>query len=133
MIVQGHQQVSDMMKRGERVIAAEGARLLRRRRPQGRPRHRHDLSDRGRLRDSVADRDRQGLAQPERGESLCRVHDRDTVQKMFPEDGGYAARVDIAPPPGSPALGDLKLMPVDYDYIEKDTGKIKARFNEIFQ
>jgi iron(III) transport system substrate-binding protein len=52
---------------------------------------------------------------------------------MFPAEGHYSARIDIAPPPGSPALGGLKLMPIDYDRIEKESGKIKARFNEIFQ
>ena len=38
-----------------------------------------------------------------------------------------------APPPGSPALKGLKIIPVDDEYIEKETGRIKRRFNEIFQ
>jgi hypothetical protein len=46
----------------------------------------------------------------------------DTVQNMFPAEG-HRAR--------SPALGDLKLMPIDYAYIEKETGK--TRFNEVRQ
>jgi hypothetical protein len=52
---------------------------------------------------------------------------------MFPEDGHYAARVDMAPPAGNPALAALKLMPVDYDFIERESRKIKDRFNDIFQ
>ena len=28
----------------------------------------------------------------------------DEVQKIFPADGGFSARSDIAPPPGSPDL-----------------------------
>jgi iron(III) transport system substrate-binding protein len=55
------------------------------------------------------------------------------VQKIFPEDGGYAARIDVAPPAGSPELGTLKTIPVDYDYIEKQSSAIKKKFNEIFQ
>jgi iron(III) transport system substrate-binding protein len=86
MIVQGNQQVSDMLKRGERLIAVFAQFMI-----------------------------------------------GDTAQKIFPADGGYSARVDIAPPEGSPDLKSLKIIPVDDDYIEKETGRIKRRFNEIFQ
>jgi iron(III) transport system substrate-binding protein len=52
---------------------------------------------------------------------------------MFPADGGYSARTDIAAPAGSPDLKSLKIIAVDDDYIEKETSRIKRRFNEIFQ
>src|SRR5262249_30660154 len=55
------------------------------------------------------------------------------VQKIFPEDGGFAARSDIAAPAGSPPLSSLKILPVDYDYIQKEAARIKKRFNDIFQ
>jgi iron(III) transport system substrate-binding protein len=57
----------------------------------------------------------------------------DTAQKIFPADGGYSARADIAPPQGSPELSSLKIIAVDDDYIEKEAPRIKRRFNEIFQ
>ena len=57
----------------------------------------------------------------------------DAAQKMFPADGGYSARTDIAPPQGSPDLKSLKILAVDDDFIEKETSRIKRRFNEIFQ
>jgi iron(III) transport system substrate-binding protein len=57
----------------------------------------------------------------------------DKVQSMFPADGIYAARSDMPPPPGNPALGSLGLIAIDYDFIERDSKKIKDRFNEIFQ
>jgi iron(III) transport system substrate-binding protein len=57
----------------------------------------------------------------------------DTAQKIFPADGGYSSRTDIAPPAGAPDLKSLKIINVDYDYIEKETGRIKRRFAEIFQ
>jgi len=56
----------------------------------------------------------------------------DTAQKIFPADGGYSARVDIAPPQGSPDLKTLKILDVDEGYIEKETQRIKKQFNEIF-
>jgi iron(III) transport system substrate-binding protein len=57
----------------------------------------------------------------------------DTVQKLFPSEGIYAARSDVEPPPGNPPLSQIKLMPVDYDYIEKESKNLKTRFNEIYQ
>ena len=57
----------------------------------------------------------------------------DEVQKMFPADGHYAARKDVPAPAGSPSLAALKLMPVDYVYVETVSAEVKARFNEIFQ
>jgi iron(III) transport system substrate-binding protein len=57
----------------------------------------------------------------------------DTAQKIFPADGGYSARTDIAAPAGSPPLATIKLSEVDYDYIEKEGTRIKKRFSEIFQ
>jgi iron(III) transport system substrate-binding protein len=133
MIVQGHQQVSDMMKRGERVIAAEGLDS-------------YAVDDRKEGHDIVTIYPSEGAfaipsptsiikgsPNPNAAKAFAAFMISDTVQKMFPEEGHYAARIDIAPPKDSPALSSLKLMPIDYDYIEKETGKIKARFNEIFQ
>ena len=56
----------------------------------------------------------------------------DDAQKVFPTDGGYSVRIDIAPPAGSPDLKSLKIIPLDGDYIERETQRIKRRFNEIF-
>ena len=57
----------------------------------------------------------------------------DDAQKIFPADGGYSVRIDIAPPAGSPDLKSLKIITVDDDYIEKESQRIKRHFNEIFQ
>jgi iron(III) transport system substrate-binding protein len=133
MIVQGHQQVSDALKRGERLIAAEGA-------------------------DSYAWEDRQaghkvqtlfpadgafaiasptmvikGAPHPAAAKALAEFMIGDTVQKLFPNEGIYAARTDVEPPSGNPPLGSLKVIPVDYDYLEKESANLKQRFNEIFQ
>jgi iron(III) transport system substrate-binding protein len=133
MIVQGNQQVSDNLKRGERVIAA------------------------GAL-DSYAADDRKdghpiatiyptegtfvipsptgvvkGSPSPNAAKLFAAFMISPEVQKIFPEDGGYAARTDVPPPAGSPDLATLKTIPVDYTLIEKQTGSIKKKFSEIFQ
>jgi iron(III) transport system substrate-binding protein len=133
MIVQGNQQVSDNLKRGERLIAA------------------------GAL-DSYAADDRKegynivtiyptegafvipsptgvvkGSPNPNAAKLFAAFMITVEVQKIFPEDGGYAARTDVAPPPGSPDLAALKTIPVDYPMIEKQTPAIKKKFSEIFQ
>ena len=45
----------------------------------------------------------------------------------------YAARSDVDPPPGNPPLARIKLIPVDYEAIERDAKMLKTRFNEIYQ
>ena len=55
------------------------------------------------------------------------------VQEMFPSEFLYSARTDIAGPPGYPPLSSIKIRAVDYDYIEKETSRIKKRFAEAMQ
>ena len=57
----------------------------------------------------------------------------DAVQKGLPAQGIYAARTDVEPPAGSQPLGAIKIIPVDYERIEKEAKSLKDRFNEIFQ
>lgn len=133
MIVQGHQQVSDMLKRGERVIAAEGLDS-----------YAYDDRKAGHKIATIYPADGtfavpaptaviKGGPSPNAAKAFAEFMIGDTVQKMFPEDGHYAARVDMPPPAGNPELKTLKLMPVDYDAIERDSRTLKDRFNEIFQ
>lgn len=133
MIVQGHQQVSDMLKRGERVIAAEGLDS-----------YAYDDRKAGHKIATIYPSDGtfavpaptaviKGGPNPHAAKAFAEFMIGDTVQKMFPADGHYAARTDMPPPAGNPELGKLKLMPVDYDYIERESRKLKDRFNEIFQ
>jgi len=57
----------------------------------------------------------------------------DAVQNTFPQQGIYAARTDVPPPPDSPKLSALKLLAIDFDALAQHEGEVKARFNEIFQ
>jgi iron(III) transport system substrate-binding protein len=133
MIVQGNQQVSDNIKRGERLIAV------------------------GAL-DSYAADDRKaghpivtllpedgtfvipsptavikGSPNPNAAKAFAEFMIGDAAQSIFPADGGYAARKDIPPPADAVALDKIKIIPVDYDYVEKESARIKKKFNEVFQ
>jgi iron(III) transport system substrate-binding protein len=133
MIVQGHQQVSETLTRGERLLAAEGA-------------DQYAWVDRkaGHKVQSLFPADGafaipaptaviKGSPHPNAARALAEFMIGDTVQKLFPGEGIYAARADIEPPPGNPPLAQVKLMPVDYDQIEKEAAALKKRFNEVFQ
>ena len=133
IVVPSNQQVSDMLKRGERLIAV------------------------GAL-DSYAADDRKaghsmktlypsdgvfvipsptsvvkGGPNPNAAKLLAEFMITDEVQKIFPADGGFAARSDIAAPEGSPPLSSIKILPVDYAYIQQESARIKKKFNETFQ
>jgi iron(III) transport system substrate-binding protein len=74
-----------------------------------------------------------GAPHPNAAKALAEFMISDAVQKLLPGEGIYAARVDVEPPAGSPPLNTIKLMPIDYDRIEKEAKGLKDRFNEIFQ
>jgi iron(III) transport system substrate-binding protein len=133
MIVQGNQQVSDNIKRGERLIAV------------------------GALDSYAADERRaghpivtilpadgtfvipaptvvvKGSPNPNAAKLFAQFMISDPVQSLFPADGGYAARKDIPPPTDGVALDKIKIIPIDYDHVEKESTRIKKRFNELFQ
>jgi iron(III) transport system substrate-binding protein len=132
MIVQGNQQVSDMLKRGERLIAVGALDS-----------YAADLRKEGHPIKTLYPPDGvfvipsptsvvKGSPNPNAAKLFAEFMIGDVAQGIFPADGGYSARNDIAPPQGSPDLKSLKIL-VDDDYIEKETARIKRRFNEIFQ
>ncbi|HKT20727.1 MAG TPA: extracellular solute-binding protein [Stellaceae bacterium] len=133
MIVQGHQQVEDMVKRGERPIAAEELDS-------------YAADDRKKGQDIVTIYPTEGVfaiasptaivkggPHPNAAKALAEYMIGDAVQETFPQQGIYAARIDAPPPPGSPKLGSLKLMAIDFAALAASEGDIKSRFNEIFQ
>ncbi len=133
MIVQGNQQVSDMLKRGERLIAVGAldsyAADLR---TEGHPIKTLYPSDGVFVIASPTSVVR-GSPNPNAAKLFAEFMIGDEAQKIFPADGGYSARLDIPPPKGSPDLKTLTIIAVDDDYIEKETSRLKKRFNEIFQ
>jgi iron(III) transport system substrate-binding protein len=133
MIVQSHQQVSETLTRGERLIAAEGAdQYAWTDRKAGHKVHTIWPAD-GAFAIAAPTAIIKGSSHPNAAKALAEFMISDTVQKLFPGEGIYAGRSDVEPPPGNPPLSQIKLMPVDYDYIEKESKNLKNRFNEIFQ
>jgi iron(III) transport system substrate-binding protein len=133
MIVQGHEQVEDMVKRGERPIAAEELdSYAADDRKAGQPIMTIYPSE-GVFAIASPTAIVKGGPDPNAAKLFAQFMLSDTVQKSFPQEGIYAARVDIPPPPGSPKLGDLKLVSINFDDLAQHEAEIKARFNEIFQ
>jgi len=133
MVVQGNQQASDMLKRGERLIAVGALdSYAAADRKAGHPMKTLYPSDGVFVIPSPTSVVK-GSSSPNAAKLFAEYMISDEVQKIFPADGGFAARADIAAPEGAPPLSSLKILPVDYPYIEKETARIKKRFNEIFQ
>jgi iron(III) transport system substrate-binding protein len=133
MIVQGNQQVADALKRGERLIAVGALDS-----------YAADLKKAGHPIKTLYPSDGifvipsptsvvKGSPNPNAAKLFAEFMIGDTAQKIFPADGGYSARTDIAPPAGSPDLKSLKIIAVDDDYIAREAPRIKKRFNEVFQ
>src|ERR1700704_6497626 len=132
MIVQGNQQVADMLKRGERLVAVGALDS-----------YAADLKKEGHQVKTLYPSDGvfiipsptsvvKGSPHPNAAKLFAEFMIGDTAQKIFPADGGYSVRTDIAPPAGSPDLKSLKIIVVDDDYIQKESQRIKRQFAEIF-
>ena len=110
MVVQGNQQVSDMIKRGERVIAVGAldsyAADLKR---EGHPIKTLYPSDGVFVIPSPTSVVK-GSPNPNAAKLFAEFMIGDAAQKIFPADGGYSARIDIAAPEGSPDLKTLKII-----------------------
>ncbi|HWT79440.1 MAG TPA: extracellular solute-binding protein [Candidatus Methylomirabilis sp.] len=52
-------------------------------------------------------------------------------QGIFAEDQTLPARTDVAPPKGAVALKDLKVVPMDWQAVEKQSEEIKTKFSSI--
>jgi len=133
MIVQGHEQVEAMVKRGERPIAAEELDS-------------YAADDRKAGQDIVTIYPTEGVfaiaspsaivkggPHPNAAKAFAQFMISDAVQNTFPAEGIYAARADAPPPPGSPKLDTLKLLPIDFVALAANEGEVKSHFNEIFQ
>ncbi len=133
MIVPGNQQVSDMLKRGERLIAVGALDS-----------YAADLKMEGHPIKTLYPTDGvfiipsptsvvKGSPNPNAAKLFAEFMVGDEAQRIFPASGGYSVRLDIPAPHGSPDLKTLKIIAVDNDYIEKETAQIKKRFSAIFQ
>jgi iron(III) transport system substrate-binding protein len=133
MVVQGNEQIVDNLKRGERLIAAGALDS-----------YAADARKEGHKIMTIYPADGvfvipsptsiiKGSPNPNAAKAFAEFMIGINAQKLFPEDGGYAARVDVAPPAGSPDFKSLNILAVDYDAIEKESAALKNKFNEVFQ
>jgi iron(III) transport system substrate-binding protein len=133
MIVPGNQQVSDLLKRGERLIAVGALDS-----------YAADLKAAGAPIKTLYPSDGvfiipsptavvKGSPDPEAAKLFAQFMIGDEVQNLFPADGGYSVRTDIRAPQGSPDLKSLRIIAVDDDYVEKEAARIKKQFAEIFE
>ena len=133
MLVQGNQQVSDMVKRGERLIAVGAdAAYVGESKKEGMP-----LStlyqDDGTFIIPSPSSVVKGSPNPNAAKAFAEFMLSKAVQELFPLEYLYSARTDIAGPVGYPLLSSINIHAVDYDYIEAESTRIKRRFAEAVQ
>lgn len=132
LIVQGHQQLAQILSTGERTIAAEAGDS-----------DMWDLRRKGIAVKSVYPEDGvfviaapsgvvSGSPHPNAAKLLAEFMLSDEAQKLFPQEGFYAGRSDLPPPEGNPPLNTLKIIEVDEEYLQQNGDRVKQRFNEIF-
>ena len=133
MLVQGNQQVSDMVKRGERAIAVGAdAAYVGEVKKTGLPVSTLYPEDGAFIIPSPSSVVKNS-PNPNAAKAFAEFMLSRPVQELFPLEHLYSARVDIAGPEGNPPLGNIKIQPVDYDYIEAESTRIKRRFADVMQ
>jgi iron(III) transport system substrate-binding protein len=133
MVVQSNQQVSDMVRRGERPIAmAADAAYVGPSRKQGLKVSILYPSD-GAFVIASPSSVVKGSPNPNAAKAFAEYMLSREVQELFPSEYLYSARTDISGPPGYPSLSSFKIHPVDYEYIEAESSRIRKRFSEAMQ
>jgi iron(III) transport system substrate-binding protein len=133
MIVQGHQQVYKTMQQGERVLGAEGSDPRSFNDGKDSPNQSMIYPTEGVFTVCSPVAIVKNAKNPNAAKLFAEFMLSPVAQKIIAENGIHSSRLDIAPPRGQPALSDVKLIPIDVDYIEKNGKDLKAKFNEIFQ
>jgi iron(III) transport system substrate-binding protein len=133
MVVQGNQQAIDMLKRGERLIAAGALDSY----AVDAHRDGHPIANIFPADGTFAVPGPSGVVKgsphPNAAKALAAFLVSDEAQKVIVADGAFSPRTDMPAPQGAPALKDIKLIPIDYDFIAKQSSTIKRKFNEVFQ
>ncbi|MEA2938887.1 MAG: iron(III) transport system substrate-binding protein, partial [Alphaproteobacteria bacterium] len=133
LIVQGHEQIYDMLKRGERLVAAESSDP--RTYTEGEmPANMTAIFPRvGSIVVPSPTAVIKGSPHPNAAKLFAQFNLSLDVQRKFAEEGRTSPRVDAPPTAGVPRLDELTPFPIDYDWVEANTRQLKTRFAEIFQ
>jgi len=133
MLVPGNQQVSDMIKRGERIIAVGAdAAYVGESKKEGMPISTLYQDDGAFVIPSPSSVVK-GSLNPNAAKAFADFMLSRPVQELFPQEHLYSARTDVPGPVGSPPLSQIKMHAIDYDYIEAESTRIKRRFAEVLQ
>jgi iron(III) transport system substrate-binding protein len=133
MLVQSNQQVSDMIKRGERVMAiAADAAYVGEGRKQGMKISTLYPEDGTFIIPSPSSIVK-GSPNPNAAKAFADFMLSRPVQELFPHEYLYSARIDVPGPEGYPPLSSIKIFPIDYDYIEAESARIRRRFADVMQ
>jgi len=133
MIVQGHQQVYKTMQQGERVLGAEGSDPRSFNKGKDLPNQSMIYPTEGVFTVCSPVAIIKNAKNPNAAKLFAQFMLSPVAQQIIAENAIHSSRIDIAPPQGQPALNEVKFIPIDVDYIEKNGKDLKARFNEIFQ
>jgi len=133
MIVQGHEQIFDMVKRGERILAAEASDPRIYTGGAMPPNIVNIIPSAGAIQVPSPTAVIKGSPHPNAAKLFAQFNLIAEIQHKFTEEGHHSARRDVQPPPGLPRLDAVSLYPIDYDLIESNTRQIKAKFADIFQ
>ena len=133
MIVQGHEQIYDMVKRGERLIAAEASDPRIYTGGVMPPNMINIIPASNAIQVPSPTAIIKGSPHPNAAKLFAQYNLQADIQHKFTEEGHHSPRIDVAPPPGLPPLTALELDPIDYDFIEANTRQLKTKFAEIFQ
>jgi iron(III) transport system substrate-binding protein len=133
MVVQGNQQLADVLKREERLIAAGGHDSYAfAARKAGHPIANVFPAD-GTFAIAGPVAVVKGSPNPNAAKLLAEFLIGDTAQRLIVEGGAFSPRVDMPAPEGAPALKDIKLLPIDAALVEKQSTAVKKKFSEVFQ
>jgi len=133
MIVQGHQQVFKTMQQGERVIGAEGSDPSSFNKGKPLPNQAVIYPTEGVFTVCSPVAIVKNARNPNAAKLFAQFMLSETAQTIIAENAIHSSRLDIAPPQGQPSLKEVKIIPIDVDYIEKNAKMLKTKFGEIFQ
>jgi iron(III) transport system substrate-binding protein len=132
LVVQGNEQALNLVKTGERPIAAGGDSQYANEARMAGHKVQNFFPSEGTFAIPATTSVVKGSKNPNAAKLLAEYTLSLEAEQLWPENGIYAARVDVAPPAGSPKIGDIKVIPMDYAYIKGATPAVKRKFNEIF-
>jgi iron(III) transport system substrate-binding protein len=132
LIVPGNEQAVNLVKSGERPIAAGAdAQYANEARHAGHPIQNIFPAD-GTFAIPAVTAVVKSAAHPNAARLLAEYQLSLEAERLWPPEGIYAARTDVEPPAGSPAIASVKVIPMDFPYIQRATPAVKKKFHEIF-